>query len=372
MPPPSLAGEPFAFQWHLTDACDQRCKHCYLYAEDVARRPAQMSWAQIEWTFARILEFCEAFGRRPYLYLTGGDPILHPDFWKLLALVHEGGYGVTVMGNPFHLTEESVARMRELGVVRYQLSLDGLEATHDWFRKPGSFRATLDAIPRLKAAGIRAIVMTTVSAANVDEIPRLIDVVVEAGADVFAFSRYCPTAGNKDVGIEPARYRELLAACDERFQWHEAHGAQTYFNRKDHLWTLYDYETGAFDPSDQPDDGLVRGGCHCGDCHLTITSEGDVMACRRVAGSVVGNVFEDRLQDLWLGPFERFRELGEFQKCSRCELLRFCRGCPAVAAGTSGSFYAPDPQCWKAVEGASVPEPTAEFEQTSAPEPVSI
>ena len=68
-----LTGEPFAFQWHITDACDQRCKHCYLYAEDVARRPSEMSWDQIERTFARILEFCEAFGRRPYLYLTSGD-----------------------------------------------------------------------------------------------------------------------------------------------------------------------------------------------------------------------------------------------------------------------------------------------------------
>lgn len=24
--------EHFAFQWHITEACDQRCKHCYIYA----------------------------------------------------------------------------------------------------------------------------------------------------------------------------------------------------------------------------------------------------------------------------------------------------------------------------------------------------
>ena len=38
-----------------------------------------------------------------------------------------------------------------------------------------------------------------------------------------------------------------------------------------------------------------------------------------------------------------------FAKCSKCELLAFCRGCPAVASGKSGDFYAADPQCWKEV-----------------------
>ncbi len=48
-------------------------------------------------------------------------------------------------------------------------------------------------------------------------------------------------------------------------------------------------------------------------------------------------------------------DLGRFERCAGCELLRFCRGCPAVAAATSGSFYAPDPQCWKdlPMEGAA-------------------
>ena len=25
--------EYFAFQWHITDECDQRCKHCYIFFE---------------------------------------------------------------------------------------------------------------------------------------------------------------------------------------------------------------------------------------------------------------------------------------------------------------------------------------------------
>ena len=86
--------------------------------------------------------------------------------------------------------------------------------------------------------------MTTVSGTNIDEVPGIIDAVVAAGANVFAFARYCPTSEEKDVGIEPLRYRKLLADCDKKFKEYEAAGCQTYFNKKDHLWTLYGYETG--------------------------------------------------------------------------------------------------------------------------------
>ena len=49
--------------------------------------------------------------------------------------------------------------------------------------------------------------MTTVSGANIDQIPELIDTVVAHRADVYAFARYCPTSGEKDVGVEPLRYQ---------------------------------------------------------------------------------------------------------------------------------------------------------------------
>ena len=71
------------------------------------------------------------------------------------------------------------------------------------------------------------------------------------------------------------------------------------------------------------------------------------MACRRVTDSKVANIFEDRLADVWIGQMEKYREYDKFVKCSKCELKAWCRGCPAVANGTSGDFYGADPQCWK-------------------------
>ncbi|MBR1686750.1 MAG: radical SAM/SPASM domain protein, ACGX system [Clostridia bacterium] len=338
----------FAFQWHITDDCDQRCRHCYIFAEDTCKKLDTMTWEQMKEVLFNIEDFCEMYTRAPYIYLTGGDPILHPEFWPLLELLAMHHIPFTIMGNPFHLTERVCERMHLLGCEKYQLSIDGLEKTHDWFRKPGSYRETLAKIPLINASGMRSVVMTTVSGTNIDEVPGIMDVAVEAGTYVYAFARYCPTSEEKDTGMTPQRYRELLDTLDAKIKAYEAEGCDTYFNRKDHLWTLYQYEKGEF-LLPEGESGMIYGGCNCGNCHLTILPSGDVYACRRVQNSRVGNALEDRLADLWVAEMEAYREYDRFSKCAKCELLPYCRGCPAVASGASGDFYAPDPQCWKQV-----------------------
>ena len=337
----------FSFQWHITDDCDQRCKHCYIFSENTCKKIDSMSWEQMLDTFYNCLDFCTVYNRRPYFYITGGDPILHPYFWNLLRLLKTSDIPFTILGNPFHLNDEVCARLKAYDCRKYQLSIDGLRKTHDWFRKPGSFDCTLEKIACLNRAGVRSVVMTTVSGTNIDEVPGIVDAVVKAGANVFAFARYCPTSEEKDTGIEPLRYRKLLADCDAKFKAYEKSGCKTYFNKKDHLWTLYEYEIGTFKLPENAQQGMIYGGCNCGNCHMTILPAGDVFACRRVQNSRVGNVFTDRLADLWVGEMETYRDYTKFKKCAKCELLPFCRGCPAVASGSSGDFYAEDPQCWK-------------------------
>ena len=341
----------FAFQWHITDECDQRCKHCYIFSGEGCKDLKSMTWEQMEEVTANCEDFCEVYHRAPYFYITGGDPILHPDFWRLLELLKSKDIPFAILGNPFHLNDQVCRELKWYGCRKYQLSLDGLRETHDWFRKPGSFDCTLEKIGCINRAGIRSVIMTTVSATNRIEVPGIMDAAMAAGADVFAFARYVPTGGEVDTSMTPREYRELLAVCDKKIKEYEAEGCGTYFNKKDHLWTLYEYETGAFQIPEDAEDGMIYGGCNCGNCHITITPSGDILGCRRVAGSRVGNIFEDRLADLWVCEMERFRQFDKFAKCSKCELKPWCRGCPAVANGTNGSFYAADPQCWKEVKG---------------------
>ncbi len=251
--------------------------------------------------------------------------------------------------------------MKWFGCEKYQLSLDGLRETHDWFRKPGSFDCTLEKIGCINRAGIRSVIMTTVSKQNRAEVPGIIDTVVKAGVNVFAFARYVPGGGELDTSMTGEEYRELLAVCDQKFKEYKAEGCQTYFNKKDHLWTLYEHETGTFKIPENEKKGMIYGGCNCGTCHLTILPTGEIYACRRVAESRVGNVFEDRIADVWITSMEAYRDYEKFSKCSRCRLLAWCRGCPAVARGTNGDFYAEDPQC-SATEESGLIAPAAPAE----------
>lgn len=339
--------EYFAFQWHITDECDQRCKHCYIFSEG---HPAlvEMPWERMMSVLDNIERMCRRMQRRPYLYITGGDPILHRHFWPLLEEVHSRQIPFTIMGNPFHLTPEVCQRLHDLGCRKYQLSIDGLRETHDKFRKPGSFDTTLRAIATIREAGIHCAVMTTVSATNMHELPEIIDLVVAHHVDIFAFGRYCPTSEDKANGrawhMEPEAYHRLLETCWQRFERYR--DSDTTFNLKDHLWTLLLYEKGIFKIPEGLDQDTIYDGCNCANCHFTITAEGRLMACRRM-DSYVGTTREE-LYDVFHGPkMEAYRRHEDFEKCARCELLRFCRGCPAVAYGYTHRFYAPDPQCWK-------------------------
>lgn len=336
----------FAFQWHITDECDQRCKHCYIFSEGHPKL-VEMPWEKLVAVLANVERMADKMRRKPYLYVTGGDPILHSRFWDFLELLHSHGIPFTLMGNPFHLNDEVCRRMRALGCRKYQLSLDGLRETHDSFRKSGSYDATLEAIATIKRSGMHCAIMTTVSAANIKEIPDLIDVVVQHHADIFAFGRYCPTSedkAHKDMWhIEPNDYRSLLDKCWTKFELYR--NSDTTFNLKDHLWTLYLYEKGLFKIPEGLSEDTIYDGCNCGNCHFTISAEGRLMACRRFE-SYVGTVSEE-MYDVFFGPkMEQFRQHERFEKCRKCELLRFCRGCPAVAYGYTKDFYSPDPQCW--------------------------
>jgi len=336
----------FAFQWHITDECDQRCKHCYIFSEDNCKKIDTMNWEQMNEVIANCEDMCKIYNRLPYFYITGGDPILNSDFWKLLDLLKEKGIPFTILGNPFHLNDKVCRKLKEKGCEKYQMSLDGMRETHDWFRKQGSFNTTLEKIKCINNARIKSVIMTTVSGKNIAEISDIIDTVVKYNVRIFAFARYCPTSNEKDTGITPLQYKNLLDVCYKKFTEYEKKGCNTYFNKKDHLWTLYEYEKGIFKIPENIEKNIIYNGCNCGNCHLTILPNGDLYACRRFE-SKVGNVFSDRIADLWICEMEQFRDYNRFEKCSKCELLQFCRGCPAVAYGTTGDFYGVDPQCWK-------------------------
>ena len=304
-----------------------------------------MTTEELDIVLENCLDMCEKTDRIPYFSITGGDPILHPNFWDLLEKLHEKQVHYGILGNPFHLTPDVCKRLKDLGCRQYQLSLDGLRQTHDYFRKPGSFDITLEKIKVLQDAGVRASIMTTVSKTNMAELTGIIDTVVEHEVGLFSFARYCPTSLEKTNQMSAQEYQQLLGDIWEKYE--EYKDSKTFFTLKDHLWTLFLYEKGLFKiPSNLKDD-VIYDGCNCGNNHLTILPNGDVFACRRM-DSKVGNALNESIFDIFTGSkMDEYRKFEEFEKCSKCELLRFCRGCPAVSYGYTHNMYSPDPQCWK-------------------------
>ena len=110
----------FAMQWHITDRCDQRCKHCYIFAGEDKSYSPEFDFSTLKEIFFDFLATCKKMDKRPSISVTGGDPLLHKDVWSLLALFKEYNVPFAILGNPFHLNENVAKQLKELGCTTYQ------------------------------------------------------------------------------------------------------------------------------------------------------------------------------------------------------------------------------------------------------------
>jgi radical SAM/SPASM domain protein of ACGX system len=335
----------FPLQWHVTNKCGQHCRHCYIYGKDgsvdIKSEPSRNDVRKV---IDDLVFFSQAINCRPGLVITGGDPLLYPHLWYLLGYARKKKIGFSMLGNPFLLTPEICRRLFRLGCTRYQLSLDGLEKTHDELRQRGSFRATLRALPMIRRAGMTVSIMSTVSKMNYKEIPALIKLLADKKIYSYDFARYSPTHSDTEYNIEPAEYRKFLARIWGTYKKYKNKGVR--FHLKDHLWKPFLLEEGlAKFPKKRAKKAVD--GCHCGMTYLTLLPDGAVYACRRF-DSPVGRSPDEPFYYIWHNvKINRYREVEKIEGCKDCELLYYCRGCPAVSYGTTGSFFSGDPQCWR-------------------------
>ncbi|HUX28283.1 MAG TPA: radical SAM protein, partial [Terracidiphilus sp.] len=130
---------PFLAIWEVTQACDLACVHCRASAQP-ERHPLELSTEEGK----RLIDQIAAL-RVPVFVLTGGDPIKRPDLFELIAHARQAGVRVslTPSATPL-LTKQVVVRLKEAGLARLAVSMDGARAeTHDAFRgMSGSFART--------------------------------------------------------------------------------------------------------------------------------------------------------------------------------------------------------------------------------------
>ena len=160
---------PASAMLELTRRCNLHCAHCYLgdQAAQHRRRGQERGTAQVK---ASLSEWAEAGCL--YLLLTGGDPMLRPDFMAIYRHARELGMVVTVYCNGTLVTDEIVALFRELPPRKVEISLYGATAAiHDAVvGVPGSHERAWAGIRRLQAAGIRITLKTMLLTTNRHEL----------------------------------------------------------------------------------------------------------------------------------------------------------------------------------------------------------
>ena len=161
---------PFLAIWEVTQSCDLACKHCRAAAQPIAH-PEQLSTEEGKGLIDQI-----AAMQVPIFIFTGGDPLKRPDLYELIRYGSEKGVkiAVTPSATPL-LTREAIFKMKEAGVVRLGISLDGSSPEiHDVFRGlPGAWARTIQAVEWAGEAGIPIQVHSTISRHNAHDLDNL-------------------------------------------------------------------------------------------------------------------------------------------------------------------------------------------------------
>src|SRR5579863_6277413 len=185
---------PFIAIWEVTQACDLACVHCRASAQP-DRNPLELTTDEGKDLIDQIAAL-----QVPVFVLTGGDPIKRPDLFELIA--HARRVGVRVSLTPSAtplLTREIVFRLKEAGLARMAVSMDGASAeTHDAFRGlSGSFARTLDAVRWANDAGLPAQINTTFSRRNIGELHALVALMEQLKITLWSVFFLVPTGRGK-------------------------------------------------------------------------------------------------------------------------------------------------------------------------------
>ena len=131
-------------QIEITGRCNMNCEHCRASHQPKKDMPLEQ--------IIKIIKFARQFSPNyKEIIISGGEPLLHKNFFKVLKAVREnGGESVTLTTNGSLLTKEHLDLIRELKFKRFQLSvsLDNLDSgKHDNFRKhSGAFQKAVKAL----------------------------------------------------------------------------------------------------------------------------------------------------------------------------------------------------------------------------------
>jgi len=335
----------FFVQWHLTERCNLRCRHCYqagtvseMGYEEICRAVDNIRSAIQSWVTEYEMQMSPSF------HFTGGEPFLRKDLFEILRYVRDCGFSVSLMSNGTLIDSNMACRIKEAGVNDVQISLDGIEATHDSLRGRGSYTRTLQGIGNLVDQGVEANINLTVCRINASQTARLVRLAEELGVSAIAFSRLVPTGRGKGLSDEALTGPEVASFYKELRKYKD--NPKVVVTSRDPLAAIAGMD------GEIPQAEMPIAGCAAGIFGVTITADGTIMPCRRM-DLPVGNIKEVSFRELWAGSsvLWALRRREDYHGgCESCRYWAICRGCRAIAlayARASGheDYLGPDPQC---------------------------
>lgn len=169
--------------WNLVRRCNLTCKHCYSISAD-KDFPGELNTQQV----FTVMDDLKAF-KVPVLILSGGEPLLRPDIYDISRRAKDMGFYVGLSTNGTLITEDNIQQIAEVGYDYVGISIDGMEKTHDMFRRrQGAFKESMRGIDLCREHGIKVGMRFTLTQDTVQELPDILNLMDEKNIDKFYLS----------------------------------------------------------------------------------------------------------------------------------------------------------------------------------------
>ncbi|CAK8722435.1 MAG: radical SAM additional 4Fe4S-binding SPASM domain-containing protein [Candidatus Electronema aureum] len=336
---------PLAVSFELTRRCSFRCVHCYLGDQESIRKHRQQ-----EMDTTSIIKLIDEMASAGVLFLTvtGGDPMIHPDFLEIYRYAVRSGLLVTVFCNGSLITDEIVSTFiqyppRAVEVTLYGASQATFEAVT---QQLGSFAACMAGVERLRQGKVRLRLKTMVLTLNQADLPVLWQ---RAEAIDVQFRHDCsiiPALANGDNGSHSNAGDNLHDTLRFRLAPEQAAAADLSITQvreklQERVCMAAPTETG------QPSSKLYRCGAGRSSCH--ITPYGKMQPCLiTLQPSFDITAGKEAFQAAWqsISRLIPEQEAGAGFSCNRCKDRSLCTGCPSnFSAETGNAEQAADFYC---------------------------
>ena len=336
--------------WETTAGCNLSCKHCRrldLALDGLA--PGDMTTEE----GLSLVDDLASFAK-PILVLSGGEPLIRPDIFRIARHAADKGLPVALATNGTLVTDQTAGKIVESGVRRVSISFDGPDSSvHDSFRGlSGSFEAAVDGFKRLKERGMSMQVNCTVARHNDNLLEEILAMSRSLGAEAVHFFMLVPVGCGVELSkkqqLSPRRYEEILNWIYDKTA--ENPDLQIKATCAPHYFRIALQRGGkqalSAGKSHNAMHQMTRG-CLAGTSVCFVSHTGEVFPCGYLPVSA-GNVKQKLLENIWekSSLFRMLRDTANLSgKCGLCEYRNVCMGCRARAFGEVGDYLAEEPYC---------------------------